>query len=140
MLADQRLKHAYTLLPHGQALQAITDIIYLTPEHIHCIVKTPINSPLCDEANSLSSFSCVEYAAQAAAIHGILMGATYDPLKPAFIGAIKDLQLARSHYANTQTVTIIAQQEYSENNGAIYSFSGDADGERLLTGRLILKK
>ncbi|RZA07407.1 MAG: hypothetical protein EOO68_03485 [Moraxellaceae bacterium] len=140
MLADQRLKHAYTLLPHGQALQVISALIDLTPERIHCIVQAPINNPLCDQANVVSSFSCIEYAAQAAAIHGILMGANYNPLKPAFIGAVKDLQLARSHYASTQTVTISAQQEYSENDGAIYSFSGDADGERLLSGRLILKK
>ena len=51
------------------------------------------NHVLHPQRGPISSFTCVEYAAQAAALHGILMGAEYDPLKPAFIGAVKDVRL-----------------------------------------------
>lgn len=140
MVNQQRLKDAYKLLPHGQSLQVIGDIIQVNAEQIHCAVAPTSNNPLRENSDVVSSFTCVEYAAQAAAIHGIIMGAQYDPLRPAFIGAVKDVQISRSHYANTHTVIIIAQQEYSEKDGAIYSFAGQADGEALITGRLILKK
>jgi hypothetical protein len=68
------------------------------------------------------------------------MGAKYDPLKPAFIGAVKDVQLLSANYAAGCTLRIKAEQEYCENDGAIYSFSACAEDKALITGRLILKK
>ena len=60
---------------------------------IDCTVAPQPNHVLHPQRGPISSFTCVEYAAQAAALHGILMGAEYDPLKPAFIGAVKDVRL-----------------------------------------------
>lgn len=137
---QQILTAAYQLLPHGPELRLVSDIIALDSRVIHCRVAPTANNPLQTDKSQMASFSCVEYAAQAAAIHGIAMGAHYDPLKPAYIGAVKDICLLQAEYAAAHTITIQATQEYCENDGAIYSFSAYAEDAALITGRLILKK
>lgn len=140
MASQQQLNHAYQLLPHGPALRVISAILALDNRMIECAVAPHANNPLQEHSEHIASFACVEYAAQAAAIHGILMGAQYDPLKPAFIGAVKDVQLQSAYYATGQSVRIKAVQEYCANDGAIYSFSAYVEDKTLTTGRLILKK
>jgi predicted hotdog family 3-hydroxylacyl-ACP dehydratase len=139
-VSQQQLNAAYQLLPHGPALRAIDAISALHARVIDCTVAPQPNHVLHPQSGPISSFTCVEYAAQAAALHGILMGAEYDPLKPAFIGAVKDVRLLTSSYTCGQTIRLKAEQEYCERDGAIYSFSAWAEDEALITGRLILKK
>lgn len=140
VINPQRLNDAYALLPHGPSLRVIKEITQADARQIQCVIPPALDNPLWDEGPWVSSFTFVEYAAQAAAIHGILMGAQYDPANPAYIGAVKDIQIEQAHYAKTATVIVVAQQQYSERDGAIYEFEGFAGTQKLLRGRLILKK
>lgn len=140
MIDQQRLHEAYALLPHGPRLRVIKAITQTDARQIQCVIPPAQDNPLWEEGAWVSSFTCIEYAAQAAAIHAILMGAEYNPDHPAYIGAVKDIQIEQAQYAKTASVLVIAQQEYSERDGAIYEFAGFVGEQKLIRGRLILKK
>jgi predicted hotdog family 3-hydroxylacyl-ACP dehydratase len=134
------LSQAYQKLPHGEKLRVISRLIHLTPHDIQCEIAPQSDNPLWEDSNRVSSFSCIEYAAQAAALHGIYLGVEYNPLRPAFVAAIKDLQIEQADYPNNQTVTLVAEQEFNAPDGAIYQFNAAINGVRIMRGRLILKK
>ncbi len=129
-----------TLLPHAGSMRLLDSVLQVTESGITCQSRShrrPGN-PLA-QGGRLGCAALVEYAAQAAAIHASLSGAGIGDQRVALIGAVKSLQLhCRDIARDCEQLQINARAVLQSEDGAIYEFSVEADGQMLATGRLVL--
>ncbi len=129
------------LLPHGNGMSLIREVLTCNEESIRCLGrshKDPEN-PLFDGDESFSAITLVEYAAQGAAIHASLQKSELGVDRPAFIGALKSIELVHTQLPeNSVALHVVLNAEYLGANGAIYYFEVSGDGVLLISGRLTL--
>jgi predicted hotdog family 3-hydroxylacyl-ACP dehydratase len=91
------------------------------------------------EGGRLETVLLIEYAAQAAAIHAALLQSELGKPRPAYIGAVKNIELLQA-VDNTLAIEISAHCLLNNSSGAIYEFVATQDNCALIKGRLILNQ
>ena len=128
------------LIPHGKGMSMISEIVSWDANTIHCRSNrlAEASNPLC-ENGELSSIVLVEYAAQAAAIHGALLNSALGEQRPAYIGAVKNIELFMQQANNRESIDIHADCLMNNGAGAIYEVAIQQQ-TMLLRGKLILSQ
>lgn len=128
------------LIPHGEAM-CLLDQITDWDEHqlkattaSHCRKDNPLI-----ENGRMDTVALVEYGAQAAAVHAALQQSGLSATRPAYLGAIKKLRLFTQYVdVSVAELQIQAQCIFNDSNGAIYDIWTCAEGDDLMTGRIVL--
>ena len=129
------------LIPHGDAMCMLDEIIAWDETGLHGRSHTFATgaNPLF-ENGQLDTVLLIEYGAQAAAVHAALLHSTLGESRPAYIGAIKDVELFTTMADNSTALDLHLQCLLSSNQGAIYELLAQQAGLTLLRGRLILSQ
>ena len=135
--ASRLLAQANSQLPHGPGMRLVDGLIDFDTREIHCRAHIQPGNPLLDQ-QQLHPLICLEYAAQAAAIHGILINKGFTANQPAYVGAIKECHWQHGSPAVRQTLLITATAEYLADEGAIYGFSVAGEDGDICRGRMTL--
>jgi predicted hotdog family 3-hydroxylacyl-ACP dehydratase len=126
-------------IPHAGRMCLLHEVIRWDANSINCRARShrdPAN-PL-RSREQLAAVHGVEYAAQAMALHGALLGGAEAPAsRPGYIGAVRALELhARRLDDIAEDLTIHAERLVGDASHVLYAFSIRA-GERLLVaGRI----
>ena len=128
------------LIPHSGEMCLLDFVEVWSDDEIRCvsISHTSGRHPLRLEG-LLSSIHLVEYAAQAAAIHGALLAEREGkPLAPGFLAALRNCDLEADEIGTSSgPLSIVARKKLANAEGLIYEFSVQtASGELLGRGRL----
>ena len=131
------------LIPHGAAMCLLDKVVSWDAQHIVCESQSHLreDNPL-REGGQLAAIALVEYAAQAAAVHAALTQNTVSAageVKPAYLGAIKELNLFVRYIASDVDILLVgAQCVLTSANGAIYAIEVKTKEEYLIQGKIIL--
>ena len=135
MIADRRRIEA--LLPHGPGMVLLDRVLSCDDETIICATDSHRNSdnPL-RRRGGLPAMAAIEYAAQAAALHGAL-GGPRDAGAGAVLGGVKGVTVLIPDLAEIeQTLAVRATLLLARGNGAVYSFEvGPQSGAAVVEGR-----
>lgn len=129
------------LIPHGDAMCMLDEIIAWDETRIHGRshnVATSTN-PLFENGR-LDTVLLLEYGAQAAAVHSALLHSKLGESRPAYIGAVKDVELFAAMADNSTALDLHLQCLLSSSQGAIYELLAQQADTTLLRGRLILSQ
>ncbi len=125
------------LLPHGPGMVLLDHVLSCDGETILCAAdshRDPEN-PL-RRNGRLPAMAAIEYAAQAAALHGAL-GGQRPAGAGAVLGGVKDVRATPQDLAEIEgTLAVRATLLLAQDNGAVYSFEvGPQSGVALVEGR-----
>ena len=133
------LDEAYTKLPHAGAMCLLEDVLERDRDSIRCATASH-----CDPSNPLrrngilSAVHGVEYAAQAAAAHGVLSD-VLDGDATLLLGAVRDLEM---HVARLDRLPaplqVTAWLEARAGINAVYRFELSAEKRVCVRGRITL--
>lgn len=124
------------LLPHKGAMCLLDRVVSWDRRHILCaaVSHRAIDNPL-RERGRVHGICLIEYAAQAVALHGGLIGDA--STAPGYLAAVRDVRLAvRALDRIDAELVIEAECELVDPSGLLYRFAIEAAGARLVTGRL----
>lgn len=129
------------LIPHGDSMCLLDEVIAWDERQIHCRSHhfASATNPLF-EGGQLDTVLLLEYGAQAAAVHAGLLQSRLGESRPAYIGAVKDVELLAAIADNSRALDLYAQCLLSSSQGAIYELVAQQAGNTLLRGRLILSQ
>lgn len=129
------------LIPHGDSMCMLDEIIAWDETRIHGRSHTfaADTNPLF-ENGQLDSVLLIEYGAQAAAVHAALLQSKLGEARPAYIGAVKDVELFTAMADNSTALDLHLQCLLSSSQGAIYELVAQQADTLLLRGRLILSQ
>ncbi|WP_179401261.1 hotdog family protein [Burkholderia guangdongensis] len=124
-------------IPHSGAMCVLDAVTDWDDTHIRCIAtshRDPAN-PL--RANGRLAAVCgIEYAAQAMAVHGALVGAAHDRPRAGFLTSVRGVD---AHVDRLDTLdaplVIDAERVSGSDNTVLYSFTLRCGERVLLTGR-----
>ncbi|HQR56001.1 MAG TPA: hydroxymyristoyl-ACP dehydratase [Burkholderiaceae bacterium] len=126
-------------IPHAGAMCLLHEVVAWNDGSIECLARShrdPAN-PLRSRGR-LAAVHGIEYAAQAMALHGALLGGEGSPAtRPGYIGAVRALELHAPRLDDiADDLTVHAERLAGDATHALYAFSISA-GERLLAeGRI----
>lgn len=128
-----------TLLPHAGAMCLLDEILEWDETRIvasadsHRLPDNPLRRGGC-----LSSVCGIEYAAQAAAIHGSLTAGKRDgEVKPGYLAAVRELTLAVDCLDKIESpLRVRTEIVHGNETGLLYAFAIEANGSVLLSGRV----
>lgn len=127
------------LLPHAGTMCLLDDILDWDETRIVASATSHRRSdnPL-RRQEGLSAVCGIEYAAQAAAIHGSLLAGKQDtPVKPGYLAAVRELELAVGYLNRIESTLVIrAEKLHGNETGLLYAFAVESNGNVLLTGRV----
>ncbi|MFO1418897.1 MAG: hydroxymyristoyl-ACP dehydratase [Methylotetracoccus sp.] len=124
------------LLPHKGAMCLLDRVISWDRRHIRCtaVSHRAIDNPL-RERGRVDGICLIEYAAQAVALHGGLIG--NGAAAPGYLAAVRDVRLAvRALERIDAELVIEAECELADPSGLLYRFAIEAAGAKLGSGRL----
>lgn len=126
-------------IPHAGSMCLLHEVVACNAESIECRARShrdPAN-PL-RARGQLAAVHAVEYAAQAMALHGALLGGPGAPAtRPGYIGAIRALELHAPRLDDvTDDLEIRAERLAGDENHVLYAFSLRAGGRPLAEGRI----
>lgn len=126
------------LLPHAGAMVLLDSIAAWDPTTIHCRTRSHLdpNNPL-RRAGRLSALCGVEYALQAAALHGALLAGGIAQ-RAGYVARLRDATFHVKHLDEQSlgTLHIHARLERQEAGGMLYALSIEDEQRRtLLTAR-----
>lgn len=135
MIVDRR--RIEELLPHGPGMVLLDRVLSCDRESIHCAAdshRDPDN-PL-RRHGRLPAMAAIEYAAQAAALHGALSGQRAAGAG-AVLGGVKGVKVTLQGLDEIgETLAVRATLLLAQNNGAVYSFEvGPHSGAAVVEGR-----
>lgn len=137
MLLNQ--EHFRHLIPHAGAMCLIDRIEEWDAATIRCSASSHRrpDHPLAEEGK-LHAVCGIEYAAQAAALHGgLLAEQAGGRAAQGWLAAVRGVRLNRMRLDDLDDdLTIIAESDWADAGGLIYSFSIATGGIRVLDGRL----
>ncbi|MDO8342585.1 MAG: hypothetical protein Q7T48_05245 [Cellvibrio sp.] len=129
------------LIPHGNSMCLLDEVVAWDESRIHCRSHqfASADNPLF-EGDQLDTVILLEYGAQAAAVHAGLLQSRLGETRPAYIGAVKDVEFLAAITDNSLALDLHAQCLLSSSQGAIYELVAQQAGNTLLRGRLILSQ
>ncbi len=126
-------------LPHAGRMCLLDRVVHWDELSIRCsaISHRDHDNPL-RHSDGLATLAGIEYAAQAAAVHGSLLQTTPAP-RNGVLAALKNVTATRRwlHDVNHE-ILIDATLLHSDRAGGIYSFAVFAFSERFLSGQFTL--
>lgn len=128
------------MIPHGTSMCLLDGVIEWNEQTIttECHTHFSPTNPLLEKGD-LAIVNLIEYGAQTAAIHAALNQTGLSVKRPAYLGAIKNIEFhCPIISSSTQSIEIKANCINSNPNGAIYLISAEGDGKPLLSGKIIL--
>ena len=128
------------LIPHGESMSLLDAVVEWDADRIVCATASHRRSdnPLLDDG-VLPSVCLIEYGAQAAAIHSVLVqhGEAID--RPAYLGALKNAAWHSDFVNNTiDELRIEARCAMQQSSGAVYDFFAGFETQALASGRIVL--
>jgi predicted hotdog family 3-hydroxylacyl-ACP dehydratase len=135
------LTDIYANLPHAGDMRLLEQVLHWDEQSIVCATSShrSTTNPL-RRQGQLSTVHGIEYAAQAAAVHGVL-SAVLDGGPVLLMGAVRDLELTVSRLDELPTpLRIQATLEARAGVNAVYRFELDADERTCAQGRITLIK
>jgi len=128
------------LIPHAGSMCLIESVTAWDESQIECLVvnHTATDHPL-RHLNRLSAVHLIEYAAQAAAIHGALSNESNGKkAEPGMLVAVRDCELLQETIDKlTNPLCVTARKKLANNDGLIYEFViAASDQTPLAKGRL----
>lgn len=127
------------LIPHAGDMCLIDRIEEWDAAAIRCTASSHRRPrhPLADRG-ALHAVCGIEYAAQAAALHGGLLAEQRgDRAAPGWLAAVRGVRLGRMRLDDLDDdLTIVAQSDWADAGGLIYGFRITAGGTLVLDGRL----
>ena len=129
------------LIPHGESMCMLDEVVSWDSEHIHCRSTdfARASNPLF-EKDQLHSVMLIEYAAQAAAVHAALLHSKLGESRPAYLGAVKSVELLESAVDNNTPIDIDAHCLLNSSSGAIYEVLAQQGQQPVMRGRLVLNQ
>lgn len=129
------------LIPHGESMCLLDEVISWDAAQLHSRSNhfATSTNPLFED-EQLDSILLIEYAAQAAAIHAALLHSGLGDKRPAYIGAVKNIELLEPIGNNHLPIDIQVECLLNNSSGAIYQISVLQSDKILLRGRLILNQ
>jgi len=124
-------------IPHHGSMCLLDRVESWTPERIVCRATSHRDTrhPL-REAGRLGASNGIEYAAQAMAVHGALLGGDGAPPRAGYLTSVRSVRLLKERLDDQAgELEIIAERQSGDANSVLYSFSVLANGELLLDGR-----
>jgi predicted hotdog family 3-hydroxylacyl-ACP dehydratase len=130
------------LIPHGDSMCLLDEVVAWDAKQIHCRSSqfASATNPLLDADGQLATVLLIEYGAQAAAVHAALIQSNLGEKRPAYIGAVKDVEFYTAIADNSLALDVHAQCLLSSSQGAIYELVVQQAHTALLRGRLILSQ
>lgn len=126
-------------IPHAGAMCLLESVSAWDAASIRCTAtshRDPAN-PL-REGSGLPAWAAIEYAAQAAAVHGSLLLEAARP-RAAVLAQLRDVRITMPRLDNLPgDLTIAAWLRHRDPAGAIYDFAAEADGANCVVGRFTL--
>ncbi len=125
------------LIPHAGAMCLLGSVAAWTPEAIRCRAISHLDpaNPLRRDGR-LSAVCGIEYALQAAALHGALLAGAPQP--PGYVASLRIATLSAARLDDPALGALIvgAVREHGDANGLIYGITlHAAEGQVLLDGR-----
>ena len=116
------------LIPHGESMCMLDEVVSWDNERIHC------------RSTDFARVMLIEYAAQAAAVHAALLNSKLGETRPAYLGAVKSVELLESAVDNDTPIDIDAQCLLNNSSGAIYEVLAQQGQLPVMRGRLVLNQ
>jgi len=126
-------------IPHAGAMCLLDRVIDWDGHHIQCEADRhrDADHPL-RERGGLPVWAAIEYAAQAAAVHGALLLDTASP-RAGVLGKLANVRPACEWLDRVASPLVIdATLLHSDRGGGIYAFEAHGDGAMLIGGRFTL--
>ena len=125
------------LIPHAGAMCLLDSVLDWSDAAIRCRATSHLDpaNPLRRDGR-LSALCGIEYALQAAALHGALRGGKPQP--PGYLAALRMTSLAGQPWDDPALGPLLveAEREHGDRNGLLYAIAVHAsDGRSLLDGR-----
>ncbi len=133
------LAHAWIAahIPHSGSMCLLDEVTAWDAERICCTAtshRDPRNPLRLEER--LAAVCGVEYAAQAMAVHGALLGASQDRPRAGFLTSVRDVEARVARLDTIEDVLLIEAERLSGNdNNILYRFALRCADQLLLTGR-----
>lgn len=128
------------LIPHAGRMCLLDELLSYTPDVAICASRShrAADHPLRRDGQ-LSALHLIEYAAQAAAVHGALTGTADAPREAGLLAAVRSVELAVSRLDDLPDALHLQVRRVAANpQGRIYRFEARA-GERLIgSGSLVI--
>jgi predicted hotdog family 3-hydroxylacyl-ACP dehydratase len=127
------------LIPHAGSMCLIDSVATWDEAQIECRASTHVDRdhPLRHQGR-LGAVHLVEYAAQAAAIHGALLSARDTALEPGMLVALRDCEFLQDTVDQLPgPLTVNARRQLANSDGLIYQFEVSSGSQTVLArGRL----
>jgi predicted hotdog family 3-hydroxylacyl-ACP dehydratase len=133
------LGDVYAKLPHGGDMRLLDQVREWDRDGIHCVTGSHRSeaNPL-RRGGTLSAVHAVEYAAQAAAVHGVL-SSVLDGGPVLLLAAVRDLELDLDRLDTLPgPLQITARLEARAGANAVYRFALDSGGRTCARGAITL--
>lgn len=127
------------LIPHAGGMCLLDSVLAWDAERIRCRSDSHrrADNPLRRADGALGGAPLLEYAAQAAAIHGGLLAAA-EGASPGYLAATRRLRLHAERLDAPAPLLIDAQRLFAGPGGWIYEFSVAQDGRLLAEGQFTI--
>ncbi len=126
-------------LPHAGRMCLLEQVIFWDERSIRCraVSHRDADNPL-REAGGLAAFAVIEYAAQAAAVHGALLHGKAEP-RSGVLASLKDVAAMRPWLHDLdEDLLIEATLLHSDPAGGIFDFNACAGTTQVLSGQFTL--
>lgn len=130
-------EHIATLVPHAGAMVLLDRVDAVTNTTITCSAVSHLlaDHPL-RRNGMLACVHAIEYAAQAAAVHGALQGLASP--NAGYLGSVRDVELLGDRLDVPGDLTIGAEMLMRDARGAIYRFEVRSETTLLARGRFTI--
>ena len=124
-------------IPHQGSMCLLDAVLAWDSGQIHCRASShrQPDNPL-RAAARLGAACGIEYAAQAMAVHGVLLAPEGAPPRPGYLASVRSVQLAVDRLDDLpQDLDIVAERLSGDENNILYHFRVEHAGNLLLSGR-----
>lgn len=129
------------LIPHAGSMCLIAEVLDWNETSIRCRSAShrSAHHPL-SEHGLLHAVCGVEYAAQAAALHGgLLSRQAGTAAAPGFLAGLREVRLRRTRLDDLEEdLIIVVACQWADRGGLVYEFTVDAGRQRIVDGRLAI--
>jgi predicted hotdog family 3-hydroxylacyl-ACP dehydratase len=126
------------LVPHAGAMCLLDSVTQWGAAGITCTGAAPDAAHALAREGRVSAIVAVEYAAQAAAVHGALLDETAAP-RPGLLATLLDVELRATQFDALGGAALVAADLLSRSaQGCLYGFEVTQAGAAVAQGRLVV--
>ena len=126
------------MIPHAGAMCLLDHVVSWDAHSIRCLTTRHRSSdnPLKRPGGKIGTICAVEFAAQAMALHGRLVGDTSGAPKSGFLASVRDVRLHTQFLDKiVDDIVIDAALRMGDGGSASYSFTLSTAADKLASGR-----